>query len=625
MRSGGAAVRALARRALAPAAGAGEPGAQRGMAYKPDFLDPWPTPSTGVPETHRRDRSMTPWVRTVVNGVDLLRSAKYNKGMAFTESERERLYLRGLLPPALISQDTQVERVMANLQELSSPLEQYQHLTALQERNERLFYLTLLKHAEELKPIIYKPTAGEAALKYGLLFRRPRGLFVTMADRGRIYSLLKNWPERNVRVIVLTDGERVSGLGDLGIQGMAIPVSKLALYTTYGGIEPSEGLPVVIDVGTDNEELLQDPFYVGLRHRRVRGDAYDELMDEFINAAMRRWGANTLFQFEDFSNKNGQRLLDTYRGHALCFNDDVQGTSAAMLGGLMAALPEIGGKLKDHTYLFAGAGEVGANMAELLAHCIAKQAGITQLEARARIWLLDSKGLVVRSRSAELARHKLPWAHDGPECGDLLSAVKTIKPSCLIGIRRHTLSYSEGALAGSSKENGVKLFTKTVLEEMARINVRPLIFALSRPVTNSECTAEEAYKYTDGRCVFTSGCAFEPFTLPDGRYIVPRNASSAYIFPGLALGTIVANAERLREEVFVSAAEGLASQVTDHDRARGSFFPSIANARQVSLTVAAKVASKLFDINYARRANRPRDMTVECATWMWDPTYRPFH
>lgn len=572
-------------------------------------------------------RALTPWVRSVISGVDLLRNPKYNKGLAFSEQERDKLFLRGLLPAGSMSQEAQVERVMANVRELKSPLERYRHLTALQERNERLFFRVLTQHPEEVKPIIYAPTVGRAAQAYGLLFRRPRGLFISMSDRGRVYSLLKNWPERRVTTIVLTDGERVMGLGDLGVQAMSVAVSKCALYTAFGGIDPAETLPVCIDVGTDNEALLDDPFYVGLRHQRVRGEAYDELVDEFIQGAKRRWGPNTMIQFEDFSNANGLRLLNQYRGEALCFHDDINGTAASTLAGLLAALRVTDGTLEEQRVLIAGAGETGCGIAELLAEAIAKARGVTPLEAREQIWLVDSEGLVVRSRGETLALHKLPWAHEGPECTDLLGAVRHVRPTALLGVRRHRRSFASGVLASGETGGANRLFTREVLQEMASLNARPIVFAMSRPAENSECTAEEAYQWTDGRVVFTSGCPFDPFTLPDGRTVNPVSATSSYIFPGIGLGCMVSGATRLRSDMFLAAAEALSRCVTDEQIERGALYPPVSELREVGVQVGRAVASKVYELklNSLPPPQRSFDLDGHVRSWRYDPSYRPYN
>ena len=332
-----------------------------------------------------------------------------------------------------------------------------------------------------------------------------------------------------------------------------------------------------------------------------------------------------MFQFEDFGNENGRRLLDTYRGETCAFNDDIQGTAAAMLGGILAAMPLLKGSLGDQTFLFAGAGETGTGMADLLACAISKATRQPLTEARKRIWLFDSKGLVTRERAENLEDHKLPWAHPGPAgCVDLLSAVNALKPSCLIGVRRHTLSYDHKSALSGTDTAGAGLFTKEVLSTMAAINERPLVFALSRPVGNSECSAADAYAATEGRVIYASGCLQPPVTLPDGRVMRPLNSTSCYIFPGVGLGAILSGARNLRDDAFLAAAEALAARVTDADRAAGSVYPSFDNIRDHSAHVARAVAAATYDANLATRTPRPRDLLAEARAWMYDSRYKVY-
>ncbi|CAM6103216.1 unnamed protein product [Calypogeia fissa] len=552
------------------------------------------------------ERPATPWVRTVQSGIELLRNPKYNKGMAFTKTERDRHYLHGLLPPAYMSQDLQVVRVMSNLREYTTDLQKYNHLMALQERNERLFYRVLLEHIEELLPIVYTPTVGLVCQQYGLLFRRPRGLFISIRDKGRVMELLKNWPERRVRVIVVTDGERVLGLGDLGVQGMGIPVGKLTLYTAIGGLHPSECLPVTLDVGTNNQTLLKHPFYPGLRQTRATGEEYDELVDEFMEACKARYGDKLLIQFEDFANHNAFRLLLQYRGSHLVFNDDIQGTAAVALAGIIGALPLTGGTLADHTYLFNGAGEAGTGIAEMLALQISKEAKISIPEARERIWMVDSKGLVVKSRMESLQSHKLPFAKDFPATPDLIDCVKAIRPTALIGVSGKAFS-----------------FTKEVCEAMAEFNERPIIFPLSNPTSNSECTAEQAYSWTKGKCIFASGSPFSPVQVK-GQWFYPGQGNNAYIFPGVGLGCIVAGNKRVRDEMFLAAAEALAGEVTDEDRSKGLVYPPLWKVRSVSAQIAKAVASKAFELGLATNLPKPPNLKERIEARMWDPHYRRY-
>ncbi|KAK2991815.1 hypothetical protein RJ640_006375 [Escallonia rubra] len=421
----------------------------------------------GVEDAYGEDRAtedqpFTPWTVSVASGYTLLRDPHHNKGLAFTEKERDAHYLRGLLPPICLSQEVQEKRMMHNLRQYKVPLQRYMAMMDLQERNERLFYKLLIDNVEELLPVVYTPTVGEACQKYGSIFRRPQGLYISLKEKGKILEVLKNWPEKSVQVIVVTDGERILGLGDLGCQGMGIPVGKLSLYTALGGVRPSLCLPITIDVGTNNEQLLKDEFYIGLRQRRARGQEYAELLDEFMSAVKQNYGEKILIQFEDFANHNAFELLERYRTTHLVFNDDIQGTASVVLAGLIAALKVVGGTLADHTFLFLGAGEAGTGIAELIALKISKETKAPLEETRKKIWLVDSKGLIVNSRKESLQHFKKPWAHEHEPVKELADAVKAIKPTVLIGT------------------SGVgKTFTKDVVEAMAFLNEVSVAHSLS--------------------------------------------------------------------------------------------------------------------------------------------------
>ena len=418
--------------------------------------------------------------------------------------------MRGLLPANVLSQDQQAERALRHIRAQPSELEKYIELNALHDRNESLFFRVVCDHIDEMQPLIYTPTVGLACQKYGHIFQRPRGLFIGANDRGRVESVLRNWPYR-AAIIVVTDGERILGLGDLGANGMGIPVGKLSLYTACAGIRPELCLPVMLDVGTGNDELLADPFYVGLRQRRVRGAAYDELVDEFIHAAQKVF-PGVLIQFEDFANHNAFRLLHRYRDQVCTFNDDIQGTAAVVLAGLYGALRVTGTKLREQTILCLGAGEAATGICDLVASAL-REEGMSEAEARRRCWLFDSRSLVVASRT-DLAEHKRPYAHEGPRITDFLQAVQTLKPTAIIGV---------AAVGGT--------FTQAVLETVARLNPRPIVFALSNPTSKSECTAEQAYQWTGGKALFACGSPFDPVTF-EGQTFVPRQGNNSYIFPG---------------------------------------------------------------------------------------------
>ncbi|KAL5853441.1 hypothetical protein ACOSQ3_008559 [Xanthoceras sorbifolium] len=550
------------------------------------------------------DQLITPWTVSVASGYTLLRDPHHNKGLAFSEQERDSHYLRGLLPPAFLSQELQEKKVMHNLRQYKVPLQRYVAMMDLQERNERLFYKLLIDNVEELLPVVYTPTVGEACQKYGSIFRRPQGLYISLKEKGKILEVLKNWPERNIQVIVVTDGERILGLGDLGCQGMGIPVGKLSLYTALGGLRPSACLPITIDVGTNNEQLLNDEFYIGLKQKRATGQEYAELLDEFMSAVKLNYGEKVLIQFEDFANHNAFELLSKYRSSHLVFNDDIQGTASVVLAGIIAALKLVGGKLADHTFLFLGAGEAGTGIAELIALEMSKQTKTPVEETRKKIWLVDSKGLIVSSRKESLQHFKQPWAHEHEPVKGLLSAVKAIKPTMLIGT------------------SGVgKTFTKEVVEAMASFNKKPVIFALSNPTSQSECTAEEAYTWTEGRAIFASGSPFDPVEYK-GKVYVPGQGNNAYIFPGLGLGLIISGAIRVREEMLLAASEALAEQGTQENFDKGLIYPPFTNIRKISAHIAAKVAAKAYELGLASRLPQPTDLVSYAESCMYSPVYR---
>ncbi|KAM5565580.1 hypothetical protein ABKV19_019542 [Rosa sericea] len=552
------------------------------------------------------DQVLTPWTASVASGHNLLREPRYNKGLAFTEKERDAHYLRGLLPPAVLTQELQEKKMMHNLRKYEVPLQRYMAMMDLQERNEGLFYKLLIDNVEELLPVVYTPTVGEACQKYGSIFRRPQGLYVSLKDKGKILEVLKNWPERRIQVIVVTDGERILGLGDLGCQGMGIPVGKLSLYTALGGVPPSACLPITIDVGTNNEKLLNDEFYTGLKHKRATGQEYAELLEEFMTAVKRNYGEKILVQFEDFANHNAFELLSKYSSSHLVFNDDIQGTASVVLAGLIASLKLIGGTLADHTFLFLGAGEAGTGIAELIALEISKKTKAPVEETRKKIWLVDSKGLIVQSRVESLQHFKKPWAHEHEPVRELVDAVKAIKPTVLIGT------------SGVGKQ-----FTQEVVEAMASFNEKPLILALSNPTSQSECTAEEAYTWTKGQAIFASGSPFDPVEYED-KLLVPGQANNAYIFPGFGLGLIISGAIRVHDEMLLAASEALATQVTQENYDKGLIYPPFTNIRKISANIAAKVAATVYDLGLASNLPRPKDLVKYAESRMYSPLYRNY-
>ena len=531
-------------------------------------------------------------------GMALLRDPLLNKGTAFTEAERDAFGLRGLLPAHVLSMDEQVARFMTNLRGLPNDLEKYVALNSLHDRNEALFFRVVCDNIDEIQPLIYTPTVGLACQRFGLIFQRPRGMFIGANDRGRIADLLANWPYP-AKLIVVTDGERILGLGDLGAHGMGIPVGKLSLYSACAGIHPEYCLPVMLDVGTNNEDFLNDRYYIGLRQKRLSGAAYDEFVDEFITAAREAF-PGALIQFEDFANHSAFRLLHKYRDEINVFNDDIQGTAAVALAGLFSALRGNGGKLADQKVLFLGAGEAATGIADLVISAMMAE-GVSEAEALTRNWLVDSRGLVVKNR-AGLTDHKLRYAHDHSPVGDFLTAIRALRPTAIIGV---------AAVGGA--------FTPEVLQTMAEMNERPIVFALSNPTSKAECSAEEAYRHTGGRALFACGSPYDPVRL-DGKTFVPRQGNNSYIFPGVGLGAIVSGARLVTDEMFMAAAHTLAYLVDPDDIEQGSLYPALPRIRDVSAHIAAAVAEVAYKRGLAT-VPRPNDLMAFIDSQMYDPHY----
>jgi malate dehydrogenase (oxaloacetate-decarboxylating)(NADP+) len=540
--------------------------------------------------------------RDLPQGADLLHDPLLNKGTAFTEEERERLGLRGLLPPHVHTQQEQVMRFLAHFRKKPTALEKYMDLIDLQDRTETLFYRVVIDHLQEMMPFIYTPTVGQACQEYGHIFRRSRGLFISARDTGRIAELLHNWPHRDVRIIVVTDGERILGLGDLGADGMGIPVGKLALYTACAGIPPEQCLPVTLDVGTNNEELLDDPLYIGLKQPRLRGPEYDAFIREFFTSAQDIF-PGALIQLEDFANINAFRLLQEYRHQVCVFDDDIQGTGAVALAGLYSAVRITGQPLRDVKLLFLGAGEAGTGIADTVVAALIAE-GLSRDAARRQCWFVDSRGLVVASRG-DLAPHKHPYAHDHVPLADLPAAVDDLRPDALIG---------------ACGQSGY--FTRDVLEKMARYNEKPIVFALSNPTSRSECTAEDAYTWTRGRAVFASGSPFDPVTV-NGRTFRPGQGNNAYIFPGVGLGIVAFRSRLVTDQMFLAAARALAAEVSDADLEQGSLYPPLEKIRQVSVAIATAVAKTAYQQELAQQPE-PDDFPAFILSRMYEPTYERY-
>ena len=533
-------------------------------------------------------------------GIQLLTDNALNKGTAFTAEERDALGLRGLLPPRVQSMDEQLSRLLPVVRGKRTPLDQYIYLVGLHDRNLALFYRLVIDNLEELMPVLYTPTVGQACEEFGRIFRRSRGLYLSSEDAGRIRDVLANWPTDDVRMIVVTDGERILGLGDLGAHGMGIPIGKLTLYTACAGVSPQQCLPITIDVGTDNTELRESAEYLGLRQPRMRGPAYHAIITEFVEAVQERFPKACL-QFEDFGNRNAFRLLEEWRHRICTFNDDIQGTASVALAGLLSASRITNVPLHEMRLLFLGAGEAGIGIADLIVEEL-RENGIPEDEARRRCWFVDSRGLVVKSRT-DLVEHKLRYAHEHGEVDTLLDAVRSLRPHAIIGV--------------SGTPN---TFTKEILHLMAANHERPIVFALSNPTSKAECTAQQAYAHTEGRAVYASGSPFAPVN-HEGRMFVPGQANNAYIFPGVGLGVVVSEASRVTDEMFAVAAETIATMVTEEDLALGRIYPSLTRIRDVSHAIGTAVATVAWDRGLARKP-RPRDIGETVRDAMYEPHYR---
>ena len=534
-----------------------------------------------------------------LTGYALLHDPHATRGTAFPAADRRALGIEGLLPPAVDTLDLQIARVHTQMEALNSDLQKYLFLSDLQARNETLFYAVVMSDAATYMPLVYTPTVGEACQKFDHIFRASRGMYLPVTAKGRVKELLTNWPQKDVRFIVVTDGERILGLGDLGVNGMGIPVGKLALYTACAGVPPQLTLPITLDVGTNNQGLLEDPLYLGLRQNRVRGGEYDAFIDEFVQAVQEMFPKCCL-QWEDFANINAVPILTRYRDRICTYNDDIQGTAAVALAGVLGALRITKQKLTEQRFLFLGGGSAATGIAELIGEAMAMD-GISLDAGRAQNWLFDINGLMVTSRT-DLADFQKPFAHDHAPMSSFAAAIEAIKPTAIIGV-----------------STVPKLFNQQVIEAMARVNERPIIFPYSNPTSRSECTAEEAYKWSDGRAIFASGSPFPPLEI-GGRKFIPGQGNNVYIFPAMGMAVLATEAARVTEEMFIVAAKAVAEQVTDSSLASGLIYPPQSQILDASLRVAAKVAAHVFDKGLAR-VKRPDDIEAHIRATAYRPQY----
>src|SRR6202162_1813409 len=495
---------------------------------------------------------MTGTTNNHLRGYELLHDPRVNKGSAFTDAERRAYGLEGLLPPAVTTIEWQIARRHAEIASPASDLQKYLVLSDLQARNETLFYAVLMSDPATYMPLVYTPTVGKACQKFAHIFREARGMYLPITARGRVREILGNWPQPDIRFIVVTDGERILGLGDLGAGGMGIPIGKLALYTACAGVPPQYCLPVVLDVGTNNAALLDDALYLGLRQNRVRGAEYTDFVNEFVEAVQTLY-PKCCIQWEDFANINAVPILARYRDKICTYNDDIQGTAGVALAGIFAALRITGQKITDQRFLFLGGGSAGTGIAELISQAMALE-GMDIREARGRNALFDINGLLVTSRT-DLADFQKPFAQDLAPVSTFVGVINVVKPTCIIGV-----------------STVPKLFTREVIEAMSEINKRPIIFPYSNPTSRSECTAEEAYRWSGGKAIFASGTPFPPVEIA-GRRFVPGQGNNVYIFPAMGMAVFATEATRVTDEMFIVAAQAVAEQVSEENLATGLIYP----------------------------------------------------
>jgi malate dehydrogenase (oxaloacetate-decarboxylating) len=551
-------------------------------------------------------------LRTRLHGFDLLLHPRFNKGTAFTEEERDAFGLRGLLPPHVGTLEDQSARRMRALAERDTAFGKYSNMRDLQDSNETLFYALLAEHTEELLPVVYTPAVGEGCQRFSEIWRKPRGLFISYPNRDRIEQMLSNSRYDDIRCIVVSDGERILGLGDQGAGGMGIPIGKMALYTALGGIPPEHCLPVLLDVGTDNEALLHDPIYIGWQHNRVRGQEYDDFVEAFVSAVERRW-PHILLQWEDFAGTNAAILLDRYRGRLCTFNDDIQGTAAVTTATLLAAVNATGVPLKDQIIALFGSGGAGLGIANLLLS-VMQEEGLTKAEARSRIYAFNRYGLLVEGGSG-IRESQQPWVRPRADvAGWQLSGGADIS---LLDVARNA---KITALVGTSAQPGA--FTEEIVRAMASHTPQPIIFPLSNPTSCAEATPEHLLQWTDGRAIIGTGSPFAPVDV-NGKLIPIAQTNNSYIFPGLALGILVSRARRVTDAMIMAAAKALALLSPAREDKNGRLLPRIAESRMVSLVVAEAVGMQAIADGVAAIADEAT-LTEHLRAYVWEPVYVPY-
>ncbi|ORM90304.1 NAD-dependent malic enzyme [Pantoea cypripedii] len=532
-------------------------------------------------------------------GVELLKNPGLNKGTAFTQTERRQKGIEGLLPSHVESLDLQVARALLNVKKKANDLERYTYLLDLEERNETVFYKTVMSDPKRFIPILYDPVVADACLEFGHIYRRPRGMYINRHMKGRIAEVLRNWPVKDVRFICVSTGGRILGLGDIGANGMGIPIGKLQLYTACAAVPPECLLPVLFDIGTTNKELLNDPLYLGVRETPVSTQELDELTEEFVQAVQDVF-PGCCIHFEDWKGTDAIRYLDKYKDRVLCYNDDIQGTAAIALAGVSAALNIKGGTLEEQRILFYGAGSAGLGIAKLIIREMIDN-GVAEEEAVARVRLMDINGLINASRT-DLTPEQKRYAHDEPSTNDLELMIHRFRPNILVGV-----STNAGA------------FTQQVVEAMSKYNDRPVIFALSNPTSKVECTAEQAYQWSDGKALFAAGVQFPEYVL-NGRSFLPGQANNFYVYPAIGLATYAAHPSRLTDECFIVAAHAIADLISPEMRDAGMLYPSQENILATEVATAVRIAEYMFDTGLAQ-VKRPENIAQWIETLLYKPEY----
>jgi len=547
----------------------------------------------------KNEREVSNMSSAAKHGIELLRDPSLNKSTAFTEAEKHALGLVGLLPDVMESEDLQLQRVNLQLAEKPTDLERYIYLTNLLDHNETLFYRTVMSDPARFLPIVYDPTIGEACLKFGHIYRQARGMYLSITRRGRVKEILKNWPQKDVRFICVTDGGRILGLGDLGANGAGIPIGKLQLYTACAGVPPQFLLPMYLDAGTTNEQYLHDPLYLGMRKTRPSTEELFSFVDEFVEAVQEVF-PKCCIHFEDWTGKDAVHLLKRYRDKYCVYNDDVQGTAGITLAGMINATKIKGTKLKDEKYLFLGAGSAGIGLADLLCSVLVAQ-GVTLKEAQSRVYMFDINGLLESTRK-DLFDFQLPYAHQHAPTRDFVTAIESIKPTTIIGV---------STIGGA--------FNRKVIEAMARINERPIILALSNPTEHAECTPEQAYTWSKGKAIYAAGVQFPPVHY-NGQTFLPGQANNFYIFPAIGMAIFATQAKRVTDEMFIEAGQAVADQVPSELLKQGLLYPLQSNILESEIQTAARVAKLVFESGLAT-VSRPTDMIAFIRKHVYKPEY----